>query len=179
MTVAPEIGSALFPGTGNLFLSPLHLSGRIVCRTFRAGLLALLVVFTQNQPAGAQARERPYFMPSVERERLHELILKEAWAKADHARLQKAASTGDGFAAAFLYALDGDPKDAAIAQQWLLGKYGKKAYWTVRAADRLNGDFFKGGQVGIPEVYYDTDLSGYLAFDWAIQRPRARSAQGD
>jgi Heparinase II/III-like protein len=37
----------------------------------------------------------------------------------------------------------------------------------VAAANRLRGDFFKGGQVGIPEVYYDTDLSGYLAFDWA------------
>ena len=55
----------------------------------------------------------------------------------------------------------------AIAQQWLLGKYGKNAYWTVRAAERLNSEFSKGGQVGIPEVYYDTDLSGYLAFDWA------------
>jgi hypothetical protein len=39
----------------------------------------------------------------------------------------------------------------------------------VRAADRLNSDFFKGGQVGIPEVYYDTDISGYLAFDWAYK----------
>jgi Terminase RNaseH-like domain len=46
--------------------------------------------------------------------------LKEAWAKADYARLKKSASTGDGFAASFLYALDGDPRDAAIAQQWLL-----------------------------------------------------------
>ena len=121
----------------------------------------------QDQRVGAQAHERPYFMPPAERDRLHGLILKEAWAKADLARLKRAASTGDGFAAAFLYALDGDPRDAAIAQQWLLGKYGKKAYWTVGAADRLNSDFFKGGQVGIPEVYYDTDISGYLAFDWA------------
>ena len=35
------------------------------------------------------------------------------------------------------------------------------------ATERLNSDFFKGGQVGIPEVYYDIDISGYLAFDWA------------
>ena len=133
-----------------------------------AGLLALLaLISTQYQQVSAQGHERPYFMPPVERDRLHDLILKQAWAKADLARLKKAASTGDGFAAAFLYALDGDPRDAAIAQQWLLGKYGKKAYWSTRAADRLNGDFFKGGQVGIPEIYYDTDVSGYLAFDWA------------
>jgi hypothetical protein len=143
-----------------------HLNERFL-QVLRAGLLGLLaLVSTQDHPAGAQMRERPYFMPSAERDRLRELILKEAWAKADYERLTKAASTGDGFVAAFLYALDGDPRNAAIAQQWLLAKYGKKAYWTVRAADRLNSDFFKGGQVGIPEIYYDTDLSGYVAFDW-------------
>ncbi|MGB6754824.1 MAG: hypothetical protein WBE71_20235 [Xanthobacteraceae bacterium] len=106
-------------------------------------------------------------MPPVERDRLHELVVKQAWANSDHARLSEVASKGDGLAAAFLYALEGDRGDASIAQQWLLGKYGKSAYWTVRASERLNSDFFKGGQVGIPEVYYDTDISGYLAFDWA------------
>ena len=139
------------------------------CMTRRAlgkGLLGALAL-TQVQRGGAQGHERPYFMQPVERDRLHDLILKQSWAKTDYARLKKTASTGDGFAAAFLYALDGDPRDAAIAQQWLLGKYGRKAYWTVQAADRLNSEFFKGGQVGIPEVYYDTDISGYLAFDWA------------
>jgi len=140
----------------------------MISRLLRAVLLVLLALITmQDQRSGARAHERPYFMPPVERDRLHGLIFKEAWAKADHARLKRDASTGDGFAAAFLYALDGDPRDAAIAQQWLLGKYGRKAYWTVRAAERLNSEFFKGGQVGIPEVYYDTDISGYLAFDWA------------
>src|SRR5262249_20858612 len=136
-------------------------------RVFRAVLLVLLALITmQDQRSGARAHERPYFLPPVERDRLHGLISKEAWAKADYARLKSAASTGDGFAAAFLYALDGDPRNAAIAQQWLLGKYGKKADWTVTATERLNSEFFKGGQVGIPEVYYDTDISGYLAFDW-------------
>ena len=142
----------------------------MIRRVVRAGLLALLaLISTPHQRVSAQGHERPYFMPAAERDRLHDLILKQDWANADLARLKKSASTGDGFAAAFLYALDGDPKDAAIAQQWLLGKYGKKAYWSTRAAERLNGDFFKGGQVGIPEVYYDTDLSGYLAFDWAYK----------
>src|SRR4030095_8347843 len=49
-------------------------------------------------------------MPPVERDRLHGLISKEAWARADHARLKMAASTDDVFAAALLYALDGDPR---------------------------------------------------------------------
>ena len=106
-------------------------------------------------------------MPPPERDRLRELILKQDWAQADYARLKKLGSGGDGYAGAFLYALDGDPTNAAIAQRWLLSRYGEKAYWSVRAGERLNSDFFKGGQVGIPEVYYDTDISGYLAFDWA------------
>ena len=116
-------------------------------------LIGLLLLIGSQQDC--RARERPYFMPPAERSRSHDLISKEAWAKADLERLRKAASGGDGFAAAFLYALDGKPTDAAIAQQWLLGKYGKTAYWIVRAAERLKSDFFKGGQVGIPEVYYD------------------------
>jgi len=144
-------------------------------RAVGTGLIGALAL-TQVQRAGAQSRERPYFMPPVERHRLHDLILRQSWANTDYARLKKAASTGDGFAGSLLYALDGDPRDAATAQQWLLGKYGRNAYWSVGAAQRLNSDFFKGGQVGIPEVYYDTDISGYLAFDWAYNglEPKAR-----
>jgi len=140
----------------------------ITRRAIAKGLLAALAVLnSKNTLRSAQERKRPYFMPPSEREFLRELILKQPWAKTDYEQMRTAASKGDGFAGAFLYALDGDLRGAAIAQQWLLGKYGKGAYWTVRAAERLNGDFFKGGQVGIPEVYYDTDISGYLAFDWA------------
>jgi hypothetical protein len=84
----------------------------MIRRLVKAVLLALLMSM-QDHRSAAQAHERPYFMPPVERDRLHGLISKEAWAKADHARLTRAASTGDGFAAAFLYALDGDPRDAA------------------------------------------------------------------
>src|SRR5262245_33012056 len=149
----------------------------IIPRVVRALLLALLALITmQDHRAGAQAHERPYFMPPVERDRLHGLILKEGWAKEGYARLTSAASTGDGFAAAFLYALDGDPRSASIAQQWPVGKFCKKAYWTVQGAERMNGEFFNGGQVGIPDVYYDTYISGYLAFDWANKwlEPTAR-----
>ncbi len=142
-------------------------SRRLVLGAIPLALLAYVTM--RNQRVGAREHERPYFMPPAERNRLRGLILNEAWAKADIARLKKAASTGGGFAAAFLYALDGDPRDAVIAQQWLLKRYGKKAYWTVRAVERLNSDFFKAGQVGIPEIYYDIDISGYLAFDWAYK----------
>ena len=145
-------------------------------RAVGKGLIGALVL-TQVQPAGAQTRERPYFMPLEERHRLRDQILRQSWASTDYARLKKAASTADGFAGALLYALDGDPRDAATAQQWLLGKYGRNAYWSVKAAERLNSDFFKGGQVGIPEVYYDTDISGYLTFDWAYNGLESKARQ--
>ena len=67
-----------------------HSRGCMISRVFRAVLLVLLALITmQDQRSGAQAHERPYFMPPVERDRLHGLILKEAWAKADLARSQK------------------------------------------------------------------------------------------
>src|SRR5690349_15176571 len=145
-----------------------HSYSSITRRAVGRGLLAVLALInTKNQRGHAQEHKRPYFMPPEERGRLHDLILRQSWAKTDYERIRKSASTGDGFGAAFLYSLDGDPSDAIIAQQWLLGKYGKRAYWTVKSTERLNSDFFKGGQVGIPEIYYDTDISGYLAFDWA------------
>jgi hypothetical protein len=88
-----------------------------------------------------------------------------------------------GRATAFLYAIHGDPKDAVIGQRWLLGKYGEKARWTVRAAARFNSDFFKGGRVGIPEIYYDIDLSGSaepgLADDLKRRKNRATGTSQD
>ena len=145
----------------------LNCKRRTVCQARSAWLLILVVILIHSYAFAAQHREHPYFMPPSERERLYGLISNQSWAKSDYLRLTDLASKGDGVSAAFMYALDGEPKNGAIAQRWLLGKYGKNAYWTVRANKRLNSDFFKGGQVGIPEIYYDTELSGYLAFDWA------------
>src|SRR5262245_61462040 len=103
-------------------------------RTATVIFLALLaVIAVRGEPKDAPAHGRPYFLPTAERDRLRALVQKEDWAKADHARLEKDAAAGDGHAAAFLYALDGDAKYAAIAQKWLLGKYGKKAYWVEQA----------------------------------------------
>ncbi len=47
-----------------------------------AMLLAVLALISmQNQRSGAREHERPYFMPPVERNRLHDLISKESWAR--------------------------------------------------------------------------------------------------
>src|SRR5258705_471807 len=58
---------------------------RMIRHLVKAALLALLALMSmQDYRSAAQAHERPYFMPLVERDRLHGLISKEAWAKADH-----------------------------------------------------------------------------------------------
>ena len=102
-------------------------------------LISLLIVTVLSGPtvlaqAGdAPAHGRPFFMPEQERTRIRQLIATQEWAKADYARIQEAARKGDGFLAAFLYALDGDPVYVPIAQKWLLEKFGRNS-GTVRGA---------------------------------------------
>jgi hypothetical protein len=70
----------------------------------------LALISTDRQQVSAQGTNGPISCQQVERDRLHDLILKQAWGQGGPARLKKSASVGDGFAAAFLYALDGDPR---------------------------------------------------------------------
>ena len=119
------------------------------------------------QANDAPAHGRPFFMPAQERTRIRQLIATQEWAKADYARIQEAARKGDGFLAAFLYALDGDPVYLPIAQRWLLERFGANAGSTKRAQGALdNPEFFKAGVPHLSDVFYDVDFSPYLAFDW-------------
>jgi hypothetical protein len=142
-------------------------SACFLCLLLVAGLLAQSPA--PAQPAkDAPSHDRPYFMPGSERDRLRGLIAREEWARAEYARVKAAADKGDGYWAAFLFALDGDAKYVPAAQSYLLGRYGPKASWIEHARKRLaDPNFFKGGQPGIPEIYYDIDISGMVAFDWA------------
>jgi len=129
------------------------------------------------QANDAPAHGRPFFMPAQERTRIRQLIATQEWAKADYTRIQEAARKGDGYQAAFLYALDGDPAYAPIAQKWLLGMFGEHSGKVNRARGALNNPgFFKGGMPHLNEVYYDTDFTGYAGFDWAYNglEPAAR-----
>ncbi|MBM3749206.1 MAG: hypothetical protein FJW34_25875, partial [Acidobacteria bacterium] len=143
-------------------------------------ILMLLVLCESSalaQPNDAPAHGRPFFMPEQERVRLRQLIATQEWAKADYARLQQAARKGDGYLAAFLYALDGDSAYASIAQKWLLGLYGKNSEKARHARATLsNPGFFRGGMPHLGSVYYDTDFTAYAAFDWAYNglEPAAR-----
>jgi hypothetical protein len=77
-----------------------HSYATMTRRALGSGLIGALAL-SQVRRGGAQVRERPYFMPSAKRIRLDDLILKQSWAKTDHARLREGASKGDGFASAF------------------------------------------------------------------------------
>ncbi len=143
-------------------------------------MLILTVLCGSMVPAQADdapAHGRPFFMPSQERTRIRQLIATQEWAKADYTRIQGAARKGDGFAAAFLYALDGDPAYVPIARKWLLGKFGANAGTTRRARGALdNPGFFKAGVPHLSDVFYDTDFNPYAGFDWVYKglEPTAR-----
>ncbi len=136
-------------------------------------VIALLILtltcetISAAQPNDTPAHARPFFMPAEERARIRQSIATQEWAKADYARIQASARKGDGFLAAFLHALDGDPVYAPIAQKWLLGKFGADSGTTRRARGALdNPEFFKAGVPHLSDVFYDTDFTPYIAFDW-------------
>src|SRR5205809_484312 len=76
----------------------------------------------------APAHPRPFFMPKTERERILTTIKAEPWAKAERDRVKVLADKGDGYWAAFLYALEGDAKHLETARKALLARYDAKSY---------------------------------------------------
>jgi len=127
----------------------------------------------------APAHGRPFFMPAQERARIRGSIASQEWAKADYVRIQGAARKGDGFLAAFLYALDGDPAYVPIAQKWLLEKFGVNSETVKRARGALdNPEFFRAGVPSLNDVFYDVDFSPYVAFDWVFNGLEPAARQG-
>jgi hypothetical protein len=116
------------------------------------------------------AHDRPFFMPRAQRERIKRLIQTQPWAKTEHERLREVAAGGDGFAAALLYALDGDGAHLKIARDYLLKHLGPQA-WGVRTyTERLaDPDFFKAGTPHLADVYYHIDYKPFVAYDWVYR----------
>ncbi|MFW6107159.1 MAG: hypothetical protein ACOC8A_00565 [bacterium] len=107
-------------------------------------------------------------MPRAERARILALVEREPCAKAELARLRAAAEKGDGYSAAFLYALEGDSRLIPVTTRWLLKRFGPKAWFVRRARDAFaDPDFFEGGQPHLADVYYQIDVRPFVAFDWA------------
>lgn len=139
-------------------------------RALRLALvLSVLGTATPTLPAAeGPSHERPYFMPESERQRIHRLVAAEPWAGEARSRIEEAARKGDGFRAAWLYALERDAAWLPAARRFLAEKYGERSWWVTRArAAFADPKFFTGGTKDGSTIYYDTDITALLAFDWA------------
>ncbi len=114
--------------------------------------------------------DRPFFLPAAERESIKRLVRTQAWARDEYALVQKRATEGDGFWAAFLVALDDDAAQLPAAREYLLKQLGPESYWTPRYRERLNDpEFFKTGTPHLADVYYGLEYQPLIAFDWAFK----------
>jgi len=130
-----------------------------------------LVVFAVNAiaetpalPLPAEPKHgRPYLMPETERQRIRGLIAREGWAKEEYEQLKKKADGGDGYSAAFLFALERDAKYVPTATKWLLGKFSPRG--VKRFKDRLDDPkFFAGGRPWMGIIFYRIEAEQIIAF---------------
>jgi len=119
-------------------------------------------------PLPAQPKHgRPFLMPPSERQRIRNLVASQDWARKEYDGMKQQAEGGNGYAAAFLYALDRNAEYMPAAAKWLLEAYAPNAYWVKKYSDRLaDPEYFKGGQKDLADVYYGIDTQKIIAFDW-------------
>ncbi len=145
-------------------------------KAFPCGLLAVLALATTSSSAEPTpqavdqlrpSHDRPYFMPQAERQRIQGLIRSQPWAKAEYERIQQAAEQGDGFWAAFLYALDNKSEYLPTAREYLAKQLGP-GQWAVRTYGEhlADPDHFKGGQPHLADVYYNLSYQPFVVYDW-------------
>ena len=126
---------------------------------------------TKEEPALPLPAEpkhgRPYMMPEAERQRIRGLIAREGWAKQDYEQLKKKAEGGDGYAAAFLFALERDAKYVPAATKWLLAKFAP--HRVKRFKDRLDDPkFFAGARPWMGVILYRIYAEQIIAFDLSL-----------
>lgn len=130
----------------------------------------------QTEPWPRPSHDRPYFLPEARRQEIRQQIQEAAWAKEARARTLEAAARSDtawaghpgGFWAAFLYALEGDPKHLAMAEKWLLKEWGLQAGETIRKQKLLDSPAnWEGPENSVD--WYLLDIEGYVAFDWVYR----------
>ena len=107
---------------------------------------------------------RPFLLPDTNKNQLLKLIENKDWAKQDFKHLQQRAQTGDGYSAAFLYALTDDKRYLEQAKSWLI-KTSKQGGDLGRRALEVDDDFFKQGMPWLSDVYYETNSKYIEAFD--------------
>jgi hypothetical protein len=138
----------------------------------------------QAEPWPHPSHTRPYFLPESRRQEILKQVQEAFWAKEVHASTVAAAEKSDadwaghpgGFWAAFLYALEGDPKHLAIAEKWLLKGWGLQAGETIRKKKLLDTPAnWQGPENSVD--WYLLDIDGYVAFDWVYRGLSAEARQ--
>ena len=146
----------------NAALKALLLAGMVIALAGTPGLSAEKPAL----PLPAEPKHgRPFLMPAAERQRLRGLIAREGWAKEEYEQLKKKADGGDGYAAAFLFALERDAKYVPAATKWLLRRLSPRG--VKRFKDRLDDPkFFAGGRPWMGVIFYHIRAEQIIAFDW-------------
>ena len=108
---------------------------------------------------------RPFLLPENEKKHITNLTENEAWAKQEWQNLQQKAKAGDGYSAAFLYALTNETEYLQTAKTWLLDFTKKGADLGGRAL-KVNDDFFDQGMPWLGDVFYRTNTQYLEAYDF-------------
>ncbi len=130
-----------------------------------AWIVAAPAFAEDRTPVLPTAQARPYLFNAEHRARTRRLIANEGWASDEYRRVQRKAAQGDGYWAAFLYALERDPRHLATARDWLL-TYGRRGGDLQRSASQASPAFFAGPRPWLGDVYYRIDVKPLVAFDW-------------
>jgi hypothetical protein len=139
----------------------------ILCSTGLVVFALNAIAETPALPLPAEPKHgRPYLMPEAERQRIRGLIGREGWAKQEYEQLTKKAEGGDGYAAAFLFALERDSRYVPAATKWLLGHIGPKK--VKRFKDRLDGSPLFTMSDGKTPLLFEQTKNGYT---WPIEAP--------
>ncbi len=104
-------------------------------------------------------------MSDRDRQRLRRTIDEHEWARSEYERIKRLARNGDGYWAAFLYALDGDVSLLDASRSWLMD-YGQAGGDLGPRAKSVADDYFEGGHPWLGDLYAYMDDKPLLAYDW-------------
>ena len=132
--------------------------------------LLFLFIFTEVSFAVtiselSPAHSRPYLFPGTYRSQLQKVINEKPWAQKSLEDIKHSATQGDGYSAAFLFALNNEQMHLQTAKEWLLN-IAKNGGDLGRRALNADATFFKQGMPWLGDVYYNLDTRPLKAFDY-------------
>ena len=108
---------------------------------------------------------RPYLLSETHKDRLLKLIEEKSWAQENFRQIKASADEGDGYSAAFLYALTNEQRYFETASNWLLEVARRGGDLGHRALE-ADDEFFKQGMPWLGDVFYNLDTRPLRAFDY-------------